>query len=80
MINDVSLINKSIFQTQGATESMRVAADGYVFEAENKSDVTELQNSILKSTALKEGEKRNNQHLMSYWKRKKMSLKEKEEL
>ena len=32
---------------------MRVAADGYVFDAENKLNGTELQNLILKSTALK---------------------------
>ena len=28
--DDANLINKSIFETQGASKSMRVAADGFV--------------------------------------------------
>ena len=34
---------------------MRVAADSHVFEVENKSNVTKLQNLISRSTVLKRG-------------------------
>ena len=51
--DDISSINKSIFQTQEAIESMKETGDGHVFEAENKSNITELRNLISKSTVLK---------------------------
>ena len=61
-------------------ESMRVAADSYVFEAENKSSVTELQNLILKSTALKRGAEEKQSALDGLLEKKSMKKKKKEEL
>ena len=59
---------------------MRVAADGYVFEAENKQNVTELQNLILKSTVLKIGSEEKQSALDGLLEKKKMLLKKMEEL
>ena len=70
-------MNKSIFQTHEAIESMRVAADGYASEAENKSNVTELRNLISKSTALKRGAEEKQSALDGLSEKKKMLLKKK---
>ena len=44
---------------------MRVVADGYVFEAESKSNVTDLGN-LWKSTALRRGAEEKQSTLMDY--------------
>lgn len=59
---------------------MRVAADSYVFEAEKKSNATDLWNLISKSTALNIGAKETQSALDRLLENKKMLLKNQEEL
>ena len=46
-------INQNIVQAEASIKAMKQSADEYLFEAENKENVTELKNLISKSTALK---------------------------
>ena len=53
-INDaIDAANRNIRQLQGAINSLKISADEYAFEVEEKSTITEIKDLISKSNALK---------------------------
>ena len=52
-INDIDNPNGNIRQLQGAINSLKISADEYAFEIEEKSTITEIKDLISKSNALK---------------------------
>ena len=53
-INDaIDAANRNIRQLQGAINSLKISADEYAFEIEEKSTITEIKDLISKSNALK---------------------------
>ena len=51
--DDIDNPNGNIRQLQGAINSLKISADEYAFEAEEKSTITEIKDLISKSNALK---------------------------